>query len=736
MNSNDKTLYLASDSRPIEIRERNRIGGGGEGDVYALDDRPELVAKVYREPTRFTRSKLELMANNPPTLPVAGDYFPIAWPADLLLARSAQPGSVVGYVMPKLKDSRQVNQVFNPTSRLIHAPGFTYRHLVTAAANIAIVVDAVHDRNHVIGDVNESNFLIDDRARAILIDADSFQIIDERRTVYYRSLVGKPEYTPPELQNADFRTTDRTQYHDRFGLGVLIFQLLLEGRHPYAGRYVGQGEPPSTKEKISSGQFLHSRRRVPIKPGRGFLPFDTLPPQLRNLFRQCFDGEPGMRPTPHQWGEALTNALETLRECDRNPRHQYFPHAGRCPWCQRTRVFSMDGYPADAPSAEEPLLIRSSSAPAQPKTSQPAPSASAPPAVPHVNASPRRKRPKHEIALFGALAAIAIIMTALYLTNLASDDAPPPPLQEEAQPAAPTPPLALAIPEDTPTATPSPTAAPTFAPIRTPTPTLAATSTRNAPPIPPRNSTFSPDIGPAPSSNRTFTGRSASTPLNILALMRNPTPTPNPLTFIFTPSPAPAALNPPPPPPPTRTSTPTPATTPVVLKSPEIRDEDGRLYSEYDVTQTAYGIRWRGRSIEHTDHYEIEVREHGSDEIIYSVATARTEYLIEGLASCRRYSIGIRAIADGLDPSPWAYWDAHTHCPTAASAPLPPILERAEQGYDPNSLAAAKAIPAPAPNEVTTTPINHLSSLASSCTISAFSSAMSVFAARFGSIAS
>jgi len=47
--------------------------------------------------------------------------------------------------------------------------------------------------------------------------------------------VGKPEYTAAELQGRDFSTMDRKASHDNFGLAVLIFHLLMEGIHPFAG---------------------------------------------------------------------------------------------------------------------------------------------------------------------------------------------------------------------------------------------------------------------------------------------------------------------------------------------------------------------------------------------------------------------------------------------------------------------------------------------------------------------
>ena len=603
MNASNQTFYFAKTRKAVLIRSENYIGAGGEGVVYNLDDHPDLVAKIYRSPTDAIRKKLALMLDNPPALPSADGHVAIAWPADVLLARSVVPESLVGYVMPKLTDAPQVNQIFNPRARRDKAPAFTYKHQITAAANIATIVRAIHDRNHVIGDINESNFLIDDRARPILIDADSFQITDPQNQVYYRSLVGKPEYTPPELQNADFRTTDRSQEHDRFGLGVLVFQLLMDGRHPYQGIYRGAGEPPSVKNKIIQGFYAHTSRNIPLIPPAGSLPIETIPESLRNMFANCFDGAPGMRPTPHQWEQELADALNALIECDNNPRHRYFPEAPQCPWCRQTSAFGIDPYPPThaAPHDSEPVLMQQApSAPPTPASDPPDPPDSddadhtddtddppnqpqpAPPAqlqrdpnAPRLSVLGRNAtapKPKRKLtperAVMIACAAAAAIFAVLYFTTWTDD--PPPQNSAEAQsPSQPPPPLAMAIvPTNTPTptptpthtATPTPTATATLTPTATPTATHTptATPTPSATPTPTATATLTPEPTPTPTPTATATATSTPTPTATY------TPT---ATFTATPTPTPTATATPTAIP-TATHTPTPTATPTATFTP------------------------------------------------------------------------------------------------------------------------------------------------------------------------
>lgn len=93
-----------------------------------------------------------------------------------------------------------MSQCYHPAARKRNFPNFTYRHLCTVAINIAIAVNTVHGRNYVIGGITESSILIDDHGLVTLIDTGSVQVIDPSDRTICRNPVGKPEYTPPELQ--------------------------------------------------------------------------------------------------------------------------------------------------------------------------------------------------------------------------------------------------------------------------------------------------------------------------------------------------------------------------------------------------------------------------------------------------------------------------------------------------------------------------------------------------------
>src|SRR5205814_1625917 len=96
-------------------------------------------------------------------------------------------------------------------------------------------------------------FLVSNTALVTLIDCDSMQVPGEDGRVF-RCPVGKPDYTPPELQSQDFSTVDRAPSADDFGLAVLVFLLLMEGVHPFQGVWLGTGDPPALEDNIAAGR--------------------------------------------------------------------------------------------------------------------------------------------------------------------------------------------------------------------------------------------------------------------------------------------------------------------------------------------------------------------------------------------------------------------------------------------------------------------------------------------------
>jgi len=318
--------------QPITLDRQ--IGSGGEGMVFTLSNDSTRVAKVYhRPPTPQTVEKLNAMVclgrANPQLLALA------TWPMGLLYqAGNRQPA---GFVMPRLSsDCQPIQHLYNPVQRLRFFPRAGWNFQVRAAINLAAAFDEVHKVGCLVGDVNQSNVQVSTQALVRLIDCDSFQVRLNGKA--YPCEVGVAHYIPPELQGKSLRGLVRTENHDRFGLAVLIYQLLFVGRHPYAGVYRGAGDP-SFEQLIAEFRFAQgpNAHRWDMAPPPHTPTFVDIPPKLGNLFRRAFERgseKNDSRPKPAEWLDALKCLEASIVECTADPGHKYWRGAQSCTWCR------------------------------------------------------------------------------------------------------------------------------------------------------------------------------------------------------------------------------------------------------------------------------------------------------------------------------------------------------------------------------------------------------------------
>ena len=324
------TLYSVQ-GHPITLTVQ--LGSGGAGTVYEVEGQPSLVAKRYHQPPtpeQIARLNALVECEHERLIKIA------AWPVAVL--RDQPDGQVVGFLMPRVDRASEIHTLHSPKSRLQKFPDATWAFLIHTAANIARAVATVHEAGFVVGDVNPKNILVTRQGTVALLDCDSFQF--ESDGVTYRCEAGFPEYTPPELQGFAFRDVDRTAQHDAFGLAVIIFQLLFLGRHPFAGKFFGEGEM-SLSRAIAEGRFAYgtdsAARQMHAPPG--VLPWQALPDELARLFERTFLTT--ARPAPREWIEALEATAQTLTTCALHPGHRYAVGLAACPWCEiemRARV--------------------------------------------------------------------------------------------------------------------------------------------------------------------------------------------------------------------------------------------------------------------------------------------------------------------------------------------------------------------------------------------------------------
>lgn len=315
-----------------------RIGGGGEGEVFTVTGRAGQAVKIYGAGLRASReSKVRAMVLG--GLATKTDL--IAYPGEIATDPS---GNFLGFLMRLVSGYRPLHELYSPKSRQRHFPIADYRFVVRAALNVARAVGKVHQTGCVIGDLNHSGVLVSQDATVALIDADSFQFSLNGKT--YPCLVGVEDFTPPELHGINLGTVTRTLQHDNFGLAVAIFHLLFMGRHPYAGVY--RGPDLSMGKSIAQNRFAFSllrRSETQTSPPPGALPLELFPAPVNSAFERAFGLNASSRPSAAEWVDALTKLEGSLSRCGKVKSHYYPSNSNGCVWCSLAARGGFDMFP-------------------------------------------------------------------------------------------------------------------------------------------------------------------------------------------------------------------------------------------------------------------------------------------------------------------------------------------------------------------------------------------------------
>lgn len=325
--------------------EAKPFAQGGEGQVFNIVGKPNLVAKLYKDTISIgdRERKLNVMVTYPPDKSVLNQ---IAWPVDVLY----NGNTFIGFVMPKLKINEDLNVIYEYGSSAKY-PNIPWSNKIIIAKNLCAVLNAVHEAGHACGDLNPKNISVDpNTGHIVFVDTDSYHIQDGGNT--YRCCVGIPEYLPVEIQRkmkGGLSTTALPTFSkntDNFALAVHIFQLLMNGVHPFSCAVLPSQVSvafPQPSDNIIKGQFPFMQKVQGITIPKFAPPINILPVEIQDLFKRAFiDGHtnPDKRPSPVEWFTALSKLEKTLKTCSKVSHHEYYNSLSSCPWCDANNKFN------------------------------------------------------------------------------------------------------------------------------------------------------------------------------------------------------------------------------------------------------------------------------------------------------------------------------------------------------------------------------------------------------------
>jgi hypothetical protein len=339
---------------------------GAAGSAWTVEGDDSVVLKLLSKLDADDEPRLKAMLNLDVPTRLSGAETVIAWPEDILFD---EDGRYVGFLMPTAPGPEPLTLAsLVPRSQREQKVGknFGWDGLLEICARYAAGIEALHAFPIVVSDINLKNAVASGDLTVTVIDCDSIQLETPER--FFGSRYSQPEFVAPELAGIeDIAAHHRDQATDRWSLAVLIWMLLMEGFHPFAGVWSGPGEDPTPAENAAAGRFPYAMRSALAPPAHA-PPWRALPRNLQKLFVTAFTdgvGRPKRRPTATEWRQALVEAKGKLKECDGKfgRRHRYPARESSCPWCEYEGFLTAtDLQPVQPPAP--PQLLRTSEVPA------------------------------------------------------------------------------------------------------------------------------------------------------------------------------------------------------------------------------------------------------------------------------------------------------------------------------------------------------------------------------------
>jgi serine/threonine protein kinase len=219
----------------VTLTQKDFIAAGGQGSVYGKSG---IAYKIYAEPKHM------LPVAKVQELSVLKNKY-IIKPEDILLDEKSK---IIGYTMPLVKNTYALCQLFPKAFR--QRENLTHTQMFELIKKLQDIVKHCHDNKILIVDLNEMNFLADEKFTNIFaIDTDSYQTPSFPATALMESV--RDRHAKPN--HFDEGT-------DWFSFAITSFQMFI-GIHPYKGKH------PSIKDMdermLKNISVLHNDVSIP-----------------------------------------------------------------------------------------------------------------------------------------------------------------------------------------------------------------------------------------------------------------------------------------------------------------------------------------------------------------------------------------------------------------------------------------------------------------------------------------
>jgi DNA-binding helix-hairpin-helix protein with protein kinase domain len=340
--SNVRLIWPGGRSEHVTLTSIGKSGGAGE--IFAIDGKPDLLAKIYHsftQPEQLARyaRKIRWMIDNKPDLPpIPSEYKSIvqlAWPVAVVMEKSR----FAGFAMEKIDFDRTMELDYLLTRRQAAEEGFAvdFGKLLAVCYNLASLINCLHSKKIAVVDLKPINLKVYKTELYVsILDCDGFRIYSDS----FRSEAPQvtPEYLAPEFHD---RAVSHPESQDWFALATIIFRMLNYGIHPFSGIAAShQRYPAELSGRIKLGLYPYGRVRNKNVRAAPASVHEAFPDRIRELFDRSFAGALGGRASAYEWTAVLADYANSknvgyMSQCAKG--HLQFSGKS-CPTCLREAI--------------------------------------------------------------------------------------------------------------------------------------------------------------------------------------------------------------------------------------------------------------------------------------------------------------------------------------------------------------------------------------------------------------
>ncbi|MDC6484638.1 protein kinase [Methylophilaceae bacterium] len=331
----------------INIDKKKLLGRGATAKIYeAREGSKVYAAKIYTNNKQINLEKIQAMITHSPKdsiMKIDGRSFnQFAWPTKIIYSDKKIP---IGFLMPliDLKNSFSLDVFYDKVlfNKLKSPNEIALTFKLAIAKNLCNAIVALHKEQHFFIDLKPQNIRVFKGTHAVtLLDCDGFSI--KSKSKKYPAELISTDYISPEATKGNLPPKQLGVEQDLYALGVILFQLLNNGTHPFQGISNKKLSTNTNDEKAAKGFYPHGLlAHSSIKPRPQSIHNSWLK-STRVLFEKSFTGNSKNRPSAQMWAKHFDEILSKkyVVRCSKKPNdltHLRFKDMD-CPECYLLKI--------------------------------------------------------------------------------------------------------------------------------------------------------------------------------------------------------------------------------------------------------------------------------------------------------------------------------------------------------------------------------------------------------------